>query len=582
MKKNVLEQFRSSLIASIPVGKSRHVIENLFFFDLPVLPSDIWPYIADTSRMNKEMGFPPRVEREVNGENYVTTKTLGREEEWIEKPWVWIDECEILSQREFIKGWMTEQIGVFTVTQTEAGCTVGAYFRWSFSNVFSKILFLSAGGIINKGLKKYFDDKVKIIQGSEVIEENQAELDEPLAPYETLLNYLKTTDELELDRLHLKKISQEIKLPLDLLLEVAHKMVNEGFLTLTWDVVCPHCRGVRSENSGLALIETNNSCKACSIDFGLEMEESIEVVFRLTNKLRVIPKVVYCAAEPAKKKHIKLSQNLLASDAKTFDLKLKDGIYRLRRKTSAEVLYLDVKAGYEQIAAWDSLNSKRISVNNEFKLVVSSPEDTSLTLEEAWWFTDRLTPREVLSNSLMRGLFSEDHLATGVNLNVGNQVILFTDIVGSTPFYKSQGDAKAFKAVQDHYKEVADIITSHKGVVIKYIGDAIMAAFLDPDDALLTSVKIHEAFSEKRQDTPIKLRVSFHQGPVLCANMNVGLDYFGNTVNQAAKIQKWAGSYEIAMTENDWQQLSEKGKTIPNKLAHDEKLDLDIRILNLK
>ena len=221
-------------------------------------------------------------------------------------------------------------------------------------------------------------------------------------------------------------------------------------------------------------------------------------------------------------------------------------------------------------------------MNNEFKLVVSSPDDTSLILEEAWWFNDRLTPREVLSNSLMRTLFSEDHLATGVNLNVGNQVILFTDIVGSTPFYKSQGDAKAFKAVQEHYKEVADIITSHKGVVIKYIGDAIMAAFLDPEDALLTSVKIHEAFSEKRQDSPIKLRVSFHQGPVLCANMNVGLDYFGNTVNQAAKIQKWAGSHELAITEKDWQLLGEKGKAIPSKQAHDEKLDLDVRILNLK
>ncbi len=582
MKKNVLDQYRSSLIAAIPAAKSRHVIENLFFFDLPVSPSDIWPYIADTSRMNKEMGFPPRIEREVNGENYVTTKTLGREEEWIEKPWVWVDESEILSQREFIKGWMTEQIGVFTVAKTDEGCRVGAFFRWSFSNIFSKFLFLSAGGVINKGLKKYFDDKVKVIQGSQLTQDNQNELDEPLEPYDTFLNYLKTTDELELDRLHLKKIAQEIKLPLDLLLEVAHKMVNEGLLTLTWDVVCPHCRGVRSENSGLALIEMNNSCEACSVDFGLEMEESIEVVFRLTDKLRVIPKVVYCAAEPAKKKHIKLSQELLASDEKSFDMKLKDGIYRLRRKQSAEVLYLDVKTDHENIAVWDFNQSKKMTVNNDFKLVVSSPVDTSLILEEAWWFNDRLTPREVLSNALMRTLFSEDHLATGVNLNVGNQVILFTDIVGSTPFYKSQGDAKAFKAVQEHYKEVADIITSHKGVVIKYIGDAIMAAFLDPGDALQTSIKIHEAFSEKRKDSPIKLRVSFHQGPVLCANMNVGLDYFGNTVNQAAKIQKWAGSYEIAITENDWQQLSEKAKAIPNKQAHDEKLNLDVRILNLK
>lgn len=64
--------------------------------------------------------------------------------------------------------------------------------------------------------------------------------------------------------------------------------------------------------------------------------------------------------------------------------------------------------------------------------------------------------------------------------------------------------------------------------------------------------------------------------------MNVGLDYFGNTVNQAAKIQKWAGSYELAITESDWKNLSEKNKKLPSRLEHDEKLNLDVRILSLK
>jgi class 3 adenylate cyclase len=582
MKKTVLEDFRSSLVASIPATKSSHVIENLFQYELPVSSEEIWPYVADTSRMNKELGFPPRVETEINGETHVTTKTLGRAEEWIEKPWVWIDGKELQSFRVFKKGWMTEQLGVFTVRKTESGCQVSAYFRWSFSNIFSKLLFSSAGNFLNKSFQKFFDDKAKIIISMRALVKHSIELNEPDSPYETFLEYLKTADDLDLDRLHLKKISQIINLPLDLLLSVTHQMVKEGYLSLSWDVVCPHCRGVRAENSGLSSIEMKNACAACEIDFGLDMEESVEVVFRVTEKIRSIKKVVYCAAEPAKKRHIKLNQTLSAGEMKNYSLNLRDGLYRIRSKHSTEVLYLEVKPSEVEHVEWNCKESGRKTVNTDFVLSLICDKDTTITLEETWWFNDRLLPREVLSNSLMRSLFSLDHLKAGVNLNVGHQVIMFTDIVGSTPFYKSQGDARAFKAVQDHYKEVSELISSHKGVVIKYIGDAVMAAFLDHEDAFHCSVKIHETFNETRQDTPIKLRISFHHGPVLCANMNVGLDYFGNTVNQAAKIQKWAGSFEVAVTEEDWKSLEGKVKKYPVRQEHDEKLNLDIRILNLK
>ena len=163
MKKNVLEQFRNSLITPLPAANSGHVIENLLTYKLPVKASEIWPYLSDTSRMNKELGFPPRIEKEINGENFVSTKTLRRTEEWIEKPWVWLEEQELQNHREFIKGWMTEQRGVFKVTQHEDGCEVHLYFRWAFSNIFTKLLFSSVGSVLDKKFAEFFEDKVQII-----------------------------------------------------------------------------------------------------------------------------------------------------------------------------------------------------------------------------------------------------------------------------------------------------------------------------------------------------------------------------------------------------------------------------------
>ena len=407
---------------------------------------------------------------------------------------------------------------------------------------------------------------------------------EPKSPYESLLQYLQTADELDLDRLHLKKISHHLNLPLDLLLDVCQIMVKEGLLSLSWDVVCPHCRGVRAENPGLSFINMKNTCDACEIEFELELEEQIEVIFHVTDKLRKIPKFVYCAAEPFKKKHIKLHQSIPAKANRKFHLSLKPGIYRLRGKGVDAVTFLEVdESSDNKQFSLNGIESKKLKVHPTMTMEICNPfdKDSFFTLEEAWWFHDRLMPREVLSNPQMRSMFSEDHLKIGVKLNIGNQVIMFTDIVGSTPIYKDNGDAFALRVVQEHYREVAEIITSFRGVIVKYIGDAVMAAFLDLEDAYLCSVEIHKRFHDDRTDTPIRLRVSFHQGPVLCANMNVGIDYFGNTVNQAAKIQKWAGAFEIAFVDSDWKVLEKRIKDKTVKDIHDEKLNLQVKIIKV-
>lgn len=581
-KTSDLDHFKASLISPLPVSESKYLVENLFTYKLSVSPKEIWPFLSDTSKMNKEMGFPPRLEKEINGENHVSTKTLGREEKWIEKPWVWVEEKELQNYRVFQQGWMTEQRGVFAVKPLADGCEVAIYFRWGFSNIFSKILFAMIGPVLGKNFEKFFQSKVEVIKGSRS-ESNEAPvlLSEPESPYETMLNYFKTADDLDLDRIHLKKLALQLNLPLDMMLEISQRMVNEGLMTLSWDVVCPHCRGVRAENAGLAFIKNMNSCEACDIEFSLDSEDSIEVVFHLTNKLRDVKKFVYCAAEPSKKKHIKISQLLNPKEDRTIDMDLSPGTYRLRTKKSGTSTYIDVEKNSPKASANWKGNPERLNVKPQFELSFENAAETEdmVTLEEAWWFQDRLLPREVLSNASMRSLFSEDHLKVGVKLNVGNQIILFTDIVGSTPFYKSYGDVRALKVVQDHYDEVTAIIQKYRGVVVKYIGDAVMAAFTDIDAAFNASMEIHRCFHQDRADTPVRLRVSFHAGPVLCANMNVGLDYFGTTVNQSAKIQKWAGAYEIAILEEDWELLKHQHPEIKAEAVHDEKLGVNVRII---
>lgn len=574
------------MLTPLPEPVGNHVFEDLYTINLKVTPEEIWPFVSDTSRMNKELGFSPRKETEINGETHVSTVTLGKEEEWIEKPWIWVHDNELQNHRIFSKGWMTEHRGVFKVRPVPEGCEVQIYFRWTFSNIFKKILFTLISGVLKKNFIDFFKKKEVLIKDLRKQEKSpDYSLLEPAPPYEAFLNYIKAADELDLDRIRIKKVSRAINLPVDLLMNVSHVMVKEGLLSLSWDVICPHCRGSRSENPGLSYLQEINHCNACDIDFNIGPEESIEVVFHPTEKLRKVSKLVYCAAEPAKKKHIKLYQPVGKDETRKFHLNLPPGSYRLRKKGSEIFSYIQVQeSDRKSLIKWDGNSKENYSSGSEIELLLTNTDASSVfyTLEEAWWQNDSLVPGEVLSHPTLRDLFSEDHLNIGVKLNVGDQVIMFTDIVGSTPFYKSLGDAVALKAVKEHYDEVREIIEQHQGVVVKYIGDAVMAAFLDLKDAMNACVLIQKKFHPQREDTPVRLRASLHRGPILCANVNVGLDYFGNTVNQSAKIQKWAGAFEVAMAESDWNVIQDSFKDLKLKDAvYDEKLDLQVRVVSV-
>jgi class 3 adenylate cyclase len=156
---------------------------------------------------------------------------------------------------------------------------------------------------------------------------------------------------------------------------------------------------------------------------------------------------------------------------------------------------------------------------------------------------------QLLSFQEFRDLFSEDYIGADVRLGVGEQTLLFTDVVGSTAFYAMRGDPAAFVEIKRHFDEVFKIVGDNRGAVVKTIGDAVMATFGEPLDAVRAARQIHDAFHPGRTDTPIRLRISLNTGPCIAVRLNSNADFFGGTVNVAAKLQAMAEGYQIAMSE---------------------------------
>jgi class 3 adenylate cyclase len=130
--------------------------------------------------------------------------------------------------------------------------------------------------------------------------------------------------------------------------------------------------------------------------------------------------------------------------------------------------------------------------------------------------------------------------------------LLFTDLKGSTELYDRIGDLNAYSQVQRHFERLLDVTVRHNGAVVKTIGDAIMAAFVTPSDAVSAAIKMRseiERLNEARAARDFILKIGIHRGPSIAVTLNDRLDYFGQTVNIASRVEHLAEGDEICLTE---------------------------------
>src|SRR5262249_28113101 len=214
--------------------------------------------------------------------------------------------------------------------------------------------------------------------------------------------------------------------------------------------------------------------------------------------------------------------------------------------------YLDVGDGGAPTVAWAPHPEGTVitaSPSATIELVNDAADAGTFTIEQARWSDHALRAGHLLSFQEFRDLFSEEYIAADVRLGVGEQTLLFTDVVGSTAFYAARGDPAAFVEIKRHFDEVFAIVVRHRGAVVKTIGDAVMASFVSPLDAVRASREIHDSFHPGRTDTPIRLRISLNTGPCIAVRLNAHADFFGGTANIAAKLQALAEGYQIGMSE---------------------------------
>ena len=248
--------------------------------------------------------------------------------------------------------------------------------------------------------------------------------------------------------------------------------------------------------------------------------------------------------------HVAVQLLLAPGETRSVKIDLPPGSYRLRTLHPGE--HVDVEHGG---GAFPGL---RITASGVEALPPgeAGPEGAGITfandagfelaalIEDRTWTRDALTAPEVISLQVFRDLFAEATLRPGDEAGVSQVALLFSDLQGSTALYERVGDAVAFNMVREHFALLASIVRDHDGAVVKTIGDAVMASFGDPANA----VKAALAMQARIADHELVLKLGIHVGPSVVVNLNDRLDYFGSTVNMAARLQGQSQGGDIVLS----------------------------------
>jgi class 3 adenylate cyclase len=180
------------------------------------------------------------------------------------------------------------------------------------------------------------------------------------------------------------------------------------------------------------------------------------------------------------------------------------------------------------------------------------PEIVALPEKPTLEFDPYVSGGMLLARQTFRKLFRSERVDEAEGLGIRQVTFLFTDLKGSTALYEHLGDLNAYALVREHFALLDAAAHQHAGSIVKTIGDAVMAAFSRPADCIAAALHILQMigrFNREHGQPAIILKMGAHCGPSIAVTLNENLDYFGQTVNIAARVQSFADAGEICLTE---------------------------------
>ena len=558
-------------------------------FDLQSSPERLWPFIADTNRFNRDTGVP-KVDVEKDGKRRLNARRklrlsiYGMPVEWEEQPFEWVKPSRFGIERVYSKGPMARLRARAELVEKPDGGTHLTYEIWATPrDLLGKTAIplqikLVTGPRLRAAILDYdklaaagaaaapanpdtslssFDlsrlqalhqKLIESIGDTEMIEQKRAIADR-------LADFVEHADDFDVSRIRAYKLADDWREPRRVVLEVCLRAVRVGLLDFQWDLLCPLCRGPQESPGSLKDVNQHAHCEACKIDFAVDFDRYVELTFRPNPSVRRVQVTSYCVGGPQLTPHVVAQQLLPAGDKRVLTLPLEEGRYRLRTIELPGSQDLDVSSEGETsahvVVSNQGWSNSRLHVTENFELRIENQTDAEqlLMLERMAWTDQATTAAEVTALQMFRDLFSSEALRPGEQISVGTLTVLFTDLRHSTQLYREIGDATAFGRVMNHFGVLRTEITDNDGAIVKTIGDSVMAVFRSASDALTAMLEAQRKLAQPPEGTmPLTLKAGLHTGPCIAVTLNDRLDYFGSTVNMAARLEGLSSGSDVIIS----------------------------------
>lgn len=550
----------------------------------------LWRYVSDTNRMNRLNGlFPVVYTYEPNDGGGSTVHARARVGglwtlRWTERPTEWVEPDHFTISREYDNGpfcrlayrvELLDCAGQSDSTQVEHTITVvprhwlGALlapviFGFAAQRRTAAVLARAPGWATDGGYPLLGTEASRAgprqrREIAAVLTGLAEELD--AAPItESLQQLLTTQPDSELHSLEPYMLADRWKVDRRRTLEVFLHATKRGLFDLEYNLICPSCRQPQQRVAALAELTEASHCDTCNIGFGVDFDRAVEVRFSPQPIGLGLSYATYCHSGPANTPHRVAAWPLGAGEEREVVVPEGQGKHQFSAPQCGSAVFADLveeTTGRSTCAEVKLTAAGIVGLPERLKPAVERlrvrntlPIAAELIMSRTEWADAAVTAADLTAMHEFRSLFGSEILAPGAEFSIRNMVFLFTDLVGSTAMYERIGDAPAFGLVRDHFDLMVEILTSHDGTLVKTIGDAVMAVFRRPDDGLRASLEMQARIGLIIDPVgdPLELRVGLNQGPCIVMNANDRVDYFGTTVNLAARVQSLAAGGEIALS----------------------------------
>ena len=552
-------------------------------YDLKSPPEKLWPFVADTNRFNRDTNVPsvevePSRGRLRNARRRVRLSIFGMPVEWEEQPFEWVRPFRFGVKRTYSKGPVAEMKALAELTPRADGGT-----RFTYDVVIRPKALLGLIAIpvqvglvgsrkFRRAFKKY--DELALVEASPVeiqpgavlsaaassrlaaIRERLiADTEADAVAVERLIEFIQQADDFALARIKPYELADAWEQPRRVVLETCLRATRVGLLDLRWDLLCPLCRGPQESSSSLKDIDPEVHCETCRIDFTVNFDRFVELTFRPNASIRTMDVKDYCIGSPQRTPHVVAQQLLPAHSVRELSMALEPGNYRFRALELAGEQPVRVSAAGNNSAAvtvsndgW-SREELSLGLRPALNLRNETEAEQLVILERLAWGDQAATAAEVTALQIFRDLFSTEALRRGEQISVGTLTVLFTDLRNSTQLYREIGDATAFGRVMNHFDVLKKVIAEEDGAIVKTIGDAVMAVFRRPAAALKAMLSAQEMLAAPAPGVaPLTLKAGLHAGPCIAVTLNDKLDYFGSTVNMAARLESLSSGNDVIIS----------------------------------